>query len=133
MIFLMDEVGHFLEFLGSNSGNLFLPPDQLLRKPLVDVMPMTEAAAWSEAIRVALATQETQVIKVKGLLGAAADLMIEARIASCGADRILASLLPLLHDFLPPHRPPDAPRPVSPTPPPTSLGGTMNTSASARC
>ena len=93
MIFLMDESGYFLEFLGSNSGELLFAPSQIVRKPIGALLPTTEAAEWLVAIKTALQTQETQVIRVDGFASMASGQRMEARMTACGVDRILASLL----------------------------------------
>lgn len=93
MIFLMDEGGYFLEFLGSNSGELLFSPSQLLRKQVSGFLPVPQAAAWGEAIRKALRTQETQVIQVEGFPYVESGRVMDARVTACGVDRVLASLL----------------------------------------
>jgi PAS domain S-box-containing protein len=86
VMFLMDRNGTYLDYHARDPKELYVPPEQFLGKTMADVMPEELASMFGDAI--ARAGAEPSVVEYR-LPAPTGDRFFEARLVSCGPDRVL--------------------------------------------
>jgi diguanylate cyclase (GGDEF)-like protein len=89
MIFVLDREGIFLDYKEGYGTPLYVPPEDFLGRPLIEVLPAEVAQAVLQAMARALNRGDLQSVVYKLRMG---DGMhhYEARIAPSGADKVVA-------------------------------------------
>jgi PAS domain S-box-containing protein len=86
VMFLVGRDGTYLDYHARDSNDLYAPPEQFLGKTVYEVMPAELASTFADAI--ARAGAEPSVVEYQ-LPAPAGDRFFEARLVSCGPDRVL--------------------------------------------
>jgi PAS domain S-box-containing protein len=86
VMFLMDRNGTYLDYHARDPNELYVPSEQFLGKTIYDVMPAELASTFAGAI--ARAGAEPSVVEYR-LPAPTGDRFFEARLVSCGPDRVL--------------------------------------------
>jgi PAS domain S-box-containing protein len=86
VMFLMDRNGMYLDYHARDPKELYVPPEHFLGKTMYDVMPAELASTFAGAI--ARAGAEPSVVEYR-LQAPTGDRFFEARLVSCGLDRVL--------------------------------------------
>jgi signal transduction histidine kinase len=88
-IFRLSREGMYLDARADNAGDLLLPPDMLLGRPLSDALPPDVARQWMACIEQTLRTETVQFIEYQLVLEQIVQ-DFEARVVVCAENEVLA-------------------------------------------
>jgi signal transduction histidine kinase len=89
LMFVIHKNGTYLDYHASNPKMLFLPPSAFIGKTIRQVMPPSLADVFADAITSALGSRHPVKVEYELPLGSNRRLY-EARLTSCGSDRVVA-------------------------------------------